>query len=112
MPARRLSYPAPRRESVQTDLRTVEEVSYQEDSSGEFHAKMKKISILTYHTKPWSLSAVLDTIASGGWFGSHAQHDFEPGVAEFAQDARAVYTDLMGGTSHQISSQNGVRYHA
>lgn len=100
MQPHQLSYIAPRRECVETGIR--ECVDCIPAPTEKDPAALRKVisHIRTYHTRPWTLAGVLSTISGGGKFGSAAQHDFAPDAAEFAQDARIVFTDLMGGRYH------------
>ena len=95
MPSNRLKYPAPRREAIPQGKRTVTDYTWIAKRD-DFIAKEVQHEITTYTTQPWSLHGVLSTIACGGWFGGSSQHDFQPGVAEFAKDARVTLDQLVG----------------
>lgn len=69
LPIKRLDFPAPRRMLVPTDAKH-------------------------YHSAPWEPSAVLSVIQSGGFF-LPGQHDFAPGVAEFAATAQETFQELV-----------------
>lgn len=93
------SYPAPRRMSVKTGEREINEEVI-EVVKGEILVELRKRIIPTYATQPWTLAGVLSTIRAGGQFGGSGNHDFAPGVAEFAGDARIVWSELETEVSH------------
>jgi hypothetical protein len=71
---RRLYYPAPRRETVQTEV--------------------------GFASKKWSVAGVLSAIQDGAWFLGDAGHDFESGVGPFAREAQEVLQYLHEGSAN------------
>jgi hypothetical protein len=95
-----ISYLAPRRETVITGVKEVKETVHVPHKKKGLVMKTVTKYVRTYTTKPWSMTGVLKAIRSGCTFGSTSQHDFEAGVAEFAADARIIWTTLHGDNHH------------
>jgi hypothetical protein len=89
-----IQYLAPRREAVVTGEKEVLESVPIVRKGQELTMKPVKRLIHTYSTQPWTLAGVMRAIKAGCVFGTSNQHDFAPGVAEFAVNARLVWTEL------------------
>jgi hypothetical protein len=90
-----IQYLAPRREAVITGEKEVLESVPIVRKGQELVMKPVKRLIHTYSTQPWTLAGVMRAIKAGCVFGTSGQHDFAPGVAEFAANARLVWTELV-----------------